>query len=224
EFVDYRNNVIYNWGQNNVYAGEGGKYNIISNYYKYGPSTRTNVRFRILNPFKTATIPFGQFYVEGNYVDGSEDATRNNSMAVVMNNGTEDDKARSLQSQAFASEQLMTETAEKAYNSVLEFAGASYRRDTLDQRIINDVKNRTGKIIDVQGGFPHGTSYEISKIAWPVLRSTVQPMDTDKDGMPDEWEKKNGLDPVDAKDASLTTLHTYYTNIEVYINSILKKE
>src|SRR2546423_1879762 len=29
ENVDYRNNVIYNWGGNNVYAGEGGNYNIV---------------------------------------------------------------------------------------------------------------------------------------------------------------------------------------------------
>lgn len=224
EFVDYRNNVIYNWGQNNVYAGEGGRYNIVNNYYKYGPATKTNVRFRILNPFKTATIPFGQFYVEGNYVDGSEEATRNNKLAVVMNNGTEEDKAKSLQSQPFASEQLRTETAENAYHSVLDFAGASYKRDTLDQRIINDVKNREGRIIDVQGGFPHGTSYEISKVAWPMLRSTTPPPDSDKDGMPDDWEKKHGLNPVDDKDASLTSLHTYYSNIEMYINSIVNQE
>ena len=51
EFVDYRNNVIYDWGHNNVYAGEGGSYNIINNYYKYGPSTSETVKYRIANPW-----------------------------------------------------------------------------------------------------------------------------------------------------------------------------
>src|SRR6187549_1104646 len=69
ENVDYRNNVIYNWGSNNVYAGEGGNYNIVNNYYKYGPVTSKWVKARIVNPYKKdSTIPFGKFFVEGNFV------------------------------------------------------------------------------------------------------------------------------------------------------------
>jgi hypothetical protein len=47
-------------------------------------------------------------------------------------------------------------------------------------------------------------------------------VDKDKDGMPDEWEKKNGLNPNDASDAARFTLSKSYTNLEVYINSIIK--
>src|SRR5690606_22351780 len=50
DFVDFRNNVIYNWGHNNIYGGEGGRYNIINNYFKYGPSTSKSVKHRIVNP------------------------------------------------------------------------------------------------------------------------------------------------------------------------------
>ncbi|MEQ1676480.1 MAG: pectate lyase, partial [Chitinophagaceae bacterium] len=72
ENVDYRNNVIYNWGSNTIYAGEGGYYNIVNNYFKYGPSTSKSVRYRVANPGKKETppvIPFGKWYVTGNYVD-----------------------------------------------------------------------------------------------------------------------------------------------------------
>jgi hypothetical protein len=102
---------------------------------------------------------------------------------------------------------------------LLKHVGASYRRDTMDERIIDDVKNRTGRIIDVQGGHLHGTAYELTVNAWPELKSLPAPADTDKDGMPDEWEKKNGLNPTDAKKE---TLHKFYTNIEVYINFLVK--
>jgi pectate lyase len=223
ENVDYRNNVIYNWGGNNIYAGEGGNYNLVNNYFKYGPSTSSNARFRIVSPgrWEKPVIPFGKFYVEGNYVDGAADMTKNNRLGIFMGNGgTEDDKRAAVINQPHAAENINTQTAEQAYAAVLEKAGASFRRDTLDARIISNVRNRTGQFIDVQGGFPHGTAYELTVNAWPALRSLPAPTDTDKDGIPDEWEKKNGLNPADAKDASLFTLAKGYTNIEYYINSI----
>ena len=91
----------------------------------------------------------------------------------------------------------------------------------MDERIINDVKNRTGKFVDVQGGFPHGTAYELTVNAWPLLKSLPAPVDTDKDGMPDEWEKKNGLNPNDVRDGAQNKLDKKFTNIEVYINGLI---
>jgi hypothetical protein len=98
--------------------------------------------------------------------------------------------------------------------------GASYRRDTLDQRILQNVISRTGKFIDVQGGFLHGTPYEISQSAWPTLKTDQPAKDTDQDGIPDNWEISKGLNPTDASDASLFTLDKLISNIELYINSI----
>lgn len=220
ENVDFRNNVIYNWGHNNTYAGEGGNYNIVNNYYKYGPDTRKAVQNRILNPFKNETIPFGKFYVDGNYVDGSPDVTQNNWKGVAMDKGTEADALAAKQSQAFQSVAIPIQTATIAYEQVLQQVGASFKRDTLDQRIIKEVKTRTGRIIDVQGGYPHGTPYEQTASAWPMLKSLPALKDTDNDGMPDEWEIKNGLNPNNAADSAGYTLHKQYTNIEVYINSL----
>jgi pectate lyase len=222
EFVDYRNNVIYNWGNNNVYGGEGGTYNIINNYYKFGPATGKNVQHRIVNPSKTDAIPFGKYYIGGNFVDGAEAVTSNNLNGVHMGQGgTEEDKKAAIVNKPFLFSPVTSQTAADAYHLVLQKAGASFRRDTLDHRIINDVKNRTGRIIDVQGGFPHGTPYTQSASAWPILKSTTPPVDGDKDGMPDEWERKNRLNPNDASDASQINLHKFYTNIEVYINSLI---
>lgn len=223
EFVDYVNNVIYDWGGNTIYAGEGGNYNIINNYFKYGPSTNKNVRYRIVNPGKTETIPFGKWYVNGNYVDEAKDMSKNNWSGIVMGNGgTEDDKRNTVIDKPHEADKTNMQTAEAAYESVLNHAGASYKRDTLDERIINDVKDRTGFIIDVQGRYPAHSPFEMTLNAWPTLKSLPAPVDSDKDGIPDDWEKKNGLHPNDAFDTSKISSHKFYTNIEVYINSLAK--
>jgi len=223
ENCDFVNNVIYDWGHNNVYAGEGGNYNIINNYYKYGPSTSKSVMYRIANPWnKPPSIGFGKWYVDGNYVDGSPENTKNNWMGVHVEKGTASDVK--VTSSPFQLVAVNTQSAKDAYESVLKYVGAVLpKRDTLDERIINEVKNRTGKMIDVQGGYPHGTPYEQTLNEWPTLKSLPALKDSDGDGMPDEWESKNGLSPNDALDASAYKIDRYYTNIEAYINSLVKQ-
>lgn len=56
--------------------------------------------------------------------------------------------------------------------------------------------------------------------AWPVLESSAKLKDSDNDGMPDEWEIANGLNP-NKYDSNGRNLSTAYDNIEVYINSIV---
>ena len=223
ENADYRNNVIYNWGENNLYAGEGGNYNIVNNYYKYGPSTKQSVMYRIANPYSRKDIPFGKWFVNGNYVDGSSEYSSDNWKGVDMDKGNATDKQNAKMFQPFFYMNLKTEKAEAAYNSVLANSGCTLPlRDTLDERIINDVKERRGNFIDVQGGYPHGTEYKKTVTAWPTLKTSTVFTDSDADGMPDEWEKKNGLNPAFAEDASEYKLDKYYTNIEVYLNSLVK--
>jgi pectate lyase len=224
EFVDYRNNVIYNWGSNNIYAGEGGNYNIVNNYFKYGPNTSNSVKFRICNPGKNETIGFGKWYVNGNYVDEAKDVSDNNWLGVQMGNGgTETDKKETVVDKIFPAEDIIMQSPKDAYKAILQFAGCSYpARDTLDMRIMQNVVERKGSFIDVQGSYPHGTEYEKTINAWPTLKSLPAPKDTDSDGMPDEWEKKKGLNPNDGADAPTYKLDKFYTNIEVYLNSLIK--
>ncbi|NCU02868.1 MAG: T9SS type A sorting domain-containing protein [Chitinophagaceae bacterium] len=229
ENADFRNNVVYNWGSYSSNGGDGGNYNLVNNYYKYGPSTGTGnsvsipVRGMIVQPGKTTgttPIPYGKFYLSGNYVDGYTNITNNNWLGVSMSGGVQADTTSAKATAEHDIAPVTTHTAQEAYALVLQYAGASLKRDTLDERIANDVRNRTGRIIDVQGGFPHGTPYLSTVNAWPTLSSTTAPTDTDHDGMPDAWETANGLNPNDASDRG-TFAANGYTNLENYLNSIV---
>ena len=221
EFVDYRNNVIYNWGVNNVYGGEGGQYNVIANYYKPGPSTSKNAQYRIANPFKKdSTIPYGKWYINENTISVSDEISNDNWKGVVIDKGTASDLASVKTTEPFPVPGFGHNSAVDAYKKVLESSGASFKRDTLDQRIINDVMAGKGRIIDVQGGFLHGTTYDKTSNAWPALKPAEIPLDKDKDGMPDSWENAKKLNPEDSGDAIKNSLHSHYTNIEIYLNEL----
>jgi hypothetical protein len=224
ELVDYRNNVIYDWGGNNIYAGEGGQYNLVNNYFKYGPSTSEKIKYQVANPWnKLPRIPYGKWYLDGNYVDGSVEVTRDNWRGVRMGEKNADDPQQAKAATPFEHVPVATQSAKEAYALVLAKVGCSFpKRDTLDARIVNEVQHRTGRMIDVQGGYPHGTDYEATVKAWPVLRSLPAPADKDQDGMPDAWETAHKLNPNDAADAAACILDKQYTNIEVYVNGLIK--
>jgi pectate lyase len=220
EFVDFTNNVIYNWEHNSVYGGEEGKYNMVNNYYRPGPSTSKNVNRRIVNPTSNETRGLGQFYVNGNFVDGNEMVSKNNKLGIDIDPKiSEAQKINAIVSTPFETLTINVQDPKAAYISVLNHVGASYKRDTMDTRIIQDVVQRKGVIIDVQGHYPHGTAYEKTLNAWPALQSAPALVDTDNDGMPDVWELSKGLNPNKANHNQYD-LSKWYTNIEMYLNSI----
>ncbi|WP_235726936.1 hypothetical protein [Hymenobacter siberiensis] len=123
-----------------MYAGEGGNDNVVNNYYKPGPSTNPKVQALVLNPYKIdkekGRLPYGKFYLTGNYVDGSPAVTARNWCGVVMNGGTSADTAQSKVTTPFDLGPLALQAAPAAYEAVLNGAGAIYPQcDTLDQRI-----------------------------------------------------------------------------------------
>jgi pectate lyase len=217
ELVDFQNNVVYNWQNKAIYGGEFGKYNIVNNYFKPGPSTKPSAAANFLDPSKTDALPFGQYFVNGNMIEGNRMVNRDNMMGVT---------AMSVQgvyiTQPHGVIELPKEDADRAYQSIIKKVGASLQRDAVDKRIIGEMLSGKGKIIDVQGGFPHGTPYEKSKAAWPALKVSASLTDKDADGMPDNWELSKGLNPNNNIDATSLGLHPYFTNIEVYLNSLLK--
>ncbi|WBL23145.1 pectinesterase family protein [Zunongwangia sp. HRR-M8] len=208
ELVDFRNNVVFNWGFNSIYGGENGRYNVVNNYFKPGPATKEDVKARILNPSK----PYGQFFVEGNYVEGSQTVSRNNWQGGIQC----DDPMKSKASKMFdILNNIDTEDATTAYNNVLKNAGASLYRDEVDRRIITEV--RSGKTT-----FKNGIIDSQEDVGgWPILKNGKSKKDSDDDGMPDDWEKNKNLNP-HKKDATSNNLDNRYTNIEIYIQNITK--
>lgn len=226
ENAEFVNNVLYNWASYTTNGGEGGNYNIVGNYYKSGPSTGTGssagvpVRYQIINPYKSSTLPYGKYFLSGNYVDGSPVITADNWRGASMNGGSLNDTTLAKVTVPFAGTVPTTQSAQLAYEAVLQNAGAVLpTRDSHDQRIVQDVRNRTGSLIDVQGGFPHGTPYAQTTGAWPVLNSRPAPTDTDHDGMPDAWETGRGLNPNNPADRNTRTADGY-TQLENYLNSL----
>jgi pectate lyase len=221
ELVDFRNNVIYNWEHNSIYGGELGNYNVVNNFFKPGPNTKQSVVKRIVNPSKDEKNGLGIYFVNGNWMDGNESVSSNNSLGIEFDNKVNSiERDFAITNKPFSVIDLPHQTAKESYSNVLNFVGASYKRDTLDQRIIKDVILRKGAIIDVQGGFKHGTPFENTLTAWPTLRIGQILEDSDQDGMPDKWEKQIGLNAKMAN-ANGFDLSSEYTNVEVYLNTLV---
>ena len=230
ENANFYNNVIYNWQLYSTNGGEGGNYNLMNNYYKYGPNTATGssagiaVRQMIMNPSKSGELPWPKLYLNGNMVDGYPAVSSRNWLGVAMAGGTPADTLHSKVDTPFDIAPYTLQSAEDAYAAVLAGAGALLpRRDTLDRRIVNDIIWRVGRIIDVQRGFAHGTPFEQTINAWPVLNSKPAPLDTDADGMPDAWELANGLNPNNPADRANLDGEGY-TALERYLNGIVNTQ
>ena len=227
--IDYVNNVVYNWGGNSAYGGEGstetagGRHvNYVANYYKPGPSTNSKVNTRLLNP-KTkcsnctnkcgGSVQPGKFYLTDNYMVGSTTVTNDNWLGVYPDEPTKLSQCKASTRWTEGLTALKHEqTAVAAYETVLSKAGCSLHRDAIDTRIVNEVRNGTGHLINTQS--------EVG--GWPELQTADKPTDTDYDGIPDEWETQFGLNPNDPLDARTTTLVTGYSNIEVYMRHLVR--
>lgn len=226
ELVDFRNNVIYNWGGNSSYGAEGGRFNYVNNYYK--PTKNSSNKGRIVSPnsdigdYKQAAGVWGSFYLSGNYVDGKPEITRDNILGFQPTPVTKD-KAELLVGQPFEVPSVATDKAEDAYRKVLADAGASLKRDKTDLRIIREVKNGLTPVkakgnsgtkpgfIDSQndvGGWDNYT-YDPKSV----------PTDCNIDGIPDGWLDKN----FPGKTANDTNPEGY-TYLEVYLSSLLKNK
>jgi hypothetical protein len=118
---------------------------------------------------------------------------------------------------------VATETAIEAFKSVLQSAGSSLRRDAADERIVEEAFTGKEQYGSSFSGGKKGIIDSPEDVGgWPLLKQIEPPVDSDMDGMPDSWEKTNMLNPNDPADANEFTLNTKYTNLEVYLNSLVE--
>lgn len=202
---DFRNNLVYNWGRGCGYAGkylQRTRINYVGNYFKPGPSTTESSRKRVFNP----NDRFTQLYVSNNYLEGFPEANEDNWLMI---GGSEELLNKVKVTSEFPFPPITTYSATEAYERILNDVGATKPvRDAVDKRIVQDIKNSTGRIIDSQddvGG-------------WPLYASSDAPADNDLDGMPDEWERQYKLNPESGDDNISDLDNDGYTNIEEYFN------
>jgi len=220
ERVDFRNNVIYNWGDHSSYGGESGSYNMVANYFKAGAGTNPKIKDRITqvdmdaDPSKCAP-GYGRYFIQDNYVYGYPEVTQDNWKGVSVAKGADPVACKALK--PFDATAIKTQTAELAFSKVLAYAGASYRRDTIDARVTNEVKTGIntykGKLTQRPGLIDSQTDVN----GWPEYKSTEAPTDTNNDGIPDGWLETN----YPGKKATDTNKEGY-TYLEVYLNSLVQ--
>lgn len=270
ENVDFRNCVMYNWGNSNgCYGGPGGgQINIVNNYYKGGPSTPDSKAKKVTEISVAADGNseghpkiFGmtsRYYIAGNttethggsitqnrdwsgvsYDDGtytingeeySKDVNNYYGDAVEhVANSDGEMCVRIKMDEPAPMGEVTTHSAENAFSKVMLYCGASLYRDEVDARYMEEAQTGTATYtgsVTKQEGLVDLVS-DVNGYTEANFPTGQRPdgYDSDNDGMPDEWEIANGLNPNDASDASLYTIDTqkgWYTNVEVYINSIVE--
>ena len=245
ENVDFRNCVMYN-AQGTCYGGPGGgQINIVNNYYKAGPSH--SLSSKTLDGLKvdvsTGKERGSQDRITLVTLSNSGNSDKNHpelydmtSRYYINGNTTETTKGQKTENKDWTGisydkgipGQVTTHSAAEAYEKVLAYVGASLYRDEIDARYMEEAKTGTatykGSITNSPGIIDKVS--DVNGYTEDNFGTGSRPdgFDTDKDGIPDEWEKANGLNPNDASDALTCSLDKkgYYTNIEVYANSLVE--
>ena len=246
---NFINNTVFNWWNRTIDGGDNTSYmNVINNNYKPGPITPEGkpIAWRIVK-VENGRSPegrgqFGRAYVSGNKTWGNAEVTADNWKGGVQAGDqfvTEENEQlwkMVHMEKPFEMAPVTILPTDEAYDFVMKHAGASFpKRDAVDTRMMKQVK--TGKIFYAKDAKEHQPLYVKRRLpadsykqgiitdpqqvgGLPTYKSVVGPVDSDKDGMPDKWEEKYGLNPNDASDANGDLSGDGYTNIEKYINGI----
>ncbi|MBD3288659.1 carbohydrate-binding protein, partial [candidate division KSB1 bacterium] len=207
--LDYVNNVIYNWGDSDwsgyITNSYNGSTNFVGNFAKPGPAS---------NSGKYLVDAVGDKYMTTVYVSDNithHRTSENDPETDCIDPGDINDI--NISGTRISAPQVTTWSAPNARDSVLANAGAIVpARDAIDQLVIQSFSDGTNKVID-----------DPSEVGgWPTLAAGTAPTDTDGDGMPDDWETSNGLNP-NSYNPNGNDLDSNYKNIEVYINSLISE-
>ena len=220
ETLDWVNNVVYDYN-NGFIAGDSDTTsyfwtaNVDGNYYITGPGDTSRPMIR-----DGRAHNYGLYFGTNAY-DNDGDAQHDG--VVYAGNGVDATGLAGVVSGSYtwASAPYATPTIWKdaspqaAYQRVLsEFGATPWRRDEVDSRIHNNVVNRTGSLIARESDLAG-----VSNGGFGTLAAGVAPLDTDRDGIPDAWERKHGL-PTNATSNNGDFDNDGYTNLEEYLNDL----
>ncbi len=240
--IDFVNNVVYNWGNNSAYGGEGstkgagGRHiNFVNNYYKPGPATAkpssnlSDRGTRLVDPWTSCSnctdacggsVTAPKIYLAGNVMTSSTEVTADNWKGATKTKSVAGTDIRWTEGMTLLSKE---ESAEAAYETVLTKAGCSLHRDALDARIVTEVRNGTATKKGSNGSKNGHIDTPSDAGGYPSIAEIhrADDYDTGRDGMPNDWEDAHGLDKNNAADGKLNTLDKTYTNLEVFLNELV---
>ena len=231
------NNVIYNWRGNTCYGGESSanngsdykKYNIVGNYYKKGPATPSNHVWMLDPTFSCSncggTILPGHFYMSGNYMSENASMSADNWTGTTASSSN---IAKIRETAPYDGNALSLHSAGNAFTAVLDYAGASCRRDAIDTRVATEAKNGTATYKGSKSGISGLIDTQGDVGGWPDYKATEDEKnacrDADGDGIPDAVEEAWGLAKSNKADGAAYTLDPQkrYTNLEMYLHYLVK--
>jgi hypothetical protein len=225
--IDIRNNVVYNW-QHRTNDGGVKALNLVGNYYIPGPASQV---FHLLMPDFGSVADPQQYFLAGNRMEGWPQYDANNwanggvklqqkSLNEIKLSADQVLKLIGLE-QPFSESYVTTQSAREAYETVMADVGANYPRyDSVDARVVSDVRNRRVTAYGSKTKLPGIIDSQKDVGGYPELKGGIAPTDTDRDGIPDDWEAAHGLDHANAVDAAMLSSRSGYSNLEEYLNGI----
>jgi len=209
---------------NSTSSSDNSKYwNMTSLYYIKGNQVNSNAN----RDWTGINYDSGVFTINGEKYTLDTNHYYGDDVTYTKNSAGQDCVRIRLENPTEAGE-VTTHSALKAYEKVLSFAGASLNRDDVDTRYAKETREGTatysGSVTKKKGRIDLVSDVQGYTEANFGTGSRPAGYDTDNDGIPDEWEKANGLNPNNASDALLFTLDkkNWYSNIEVYMNSLVQ--
>lgn len=221
------NNVLYNWG--NKYAYEMGNGSSGTSW------AEVTDNYFVKGPWKNAARPLSggndnfNYYGSGNYYDDNLNGVLDGAeLSEALYTASGSKRAASMTeintgmaSQTTGDEKAFPEikgrqTAEEALQWVLKNVGASLPvHDEVDRYAIDELASFG--TLGTEGGI--SSEKLLPHLGIGTVFGGFKPKDSDNDGIPDEWESANGLNPNDATDA-VKIAENGYTNIENYVFTI----
>ncbi len=238
-------------GENNAPSPryQGHQINFMNNYWKPGPATikgNSSGKHNFMRP--TAGTYVSEWYLSGNVLEGRPELNDDNVAGVQVDGDASKVKFVDefiVPSKFFPEYKFdlaaytmrdKLETAEEAYQTVLDKVG-TINRDAIERRIVEEARTGTATY---GGSWQNGGKYGIiddqtdaemvkQESGFSIFPDAPEPIyredgfDSDGDGMPDEWERANGFDPVNAADGNYINAEGY-TALEKYLASIMGEE